>query len=318
MNGLKKTYHRIERWMAALYYGFLRILQGIRFPFYRNLNLYEVLRFYTIGLVRGFLTMRASAIAYNFFMAMFPFLLFMLSLIAFIPIDGFQEDFMHFIFGLIPPKSQDMFRQIVTDLALHRRESLLSLGLLLSIVFTANGVNAMLTGFESSVNKVYRVRRFYRQYGFALLISMLIFLIILTAIGMEIYSEIWIYRLQKQGLLGDIGPWIYWSKRLIYFLVILFLVSVIYHFGTEEGRQMPFFSPGSFLTSVFMIIGFYLFGLYIQNFNRYNQLYGSIGALLIIQFMFYVFAIILLMGHEFNMSIFKLHSRNGNGADPDV
>ncbi|NPA45761.1 MAG: YihY/virulence factor BrkB family protein [Chlorobi bacterium] len=290
-----------QQW-ASMWKHKLRRTRVLLFP---QLNVYDLFRLYFRGIIRGFLTMRASAIAYNFFMAMFPFLLFMLSAIAFIPVPGFQQDFMTFLHDVLPPKTHEFFNNIIYDLAMHRRESILSLGLILSVLFFANGINALLTGFESSINKVTGKRIFYKQYGFALLIALFLIVIIIIAISLEIYFEIWIYQLKQKGLVDDISGWVYWSKRIIYFLMILLSVSMIYYFGTEEGKKLPFISPGSVLTSIFIIVGFYLYGLYILNFNRYNQLYGSIGALLILQFMFYVISLILLIGYELNLSIVK-------------
>jgi len=299
-----------DRWKYRLQAYYVRLInrtRQIRLPFFPELTLYDIIHFYTIGIVRGFLTMRASAIAYNFFMALFPFLLFVLSAIAFVPIDGFQENVIQFFHDILPPKTHELFDGIIYDIATHRRKSLLSAGILLSILFMANGVNAILTGFESSVNKILDYRKYYKKYAYALLISIILILILFVTLAGIIYFEIYIiFNLKKHGVIQDISPWIYWSKRVFYFIMILLSVSVIYKFGTEEGKKLPFISPGSIFSSVFFLIGFYLYGLYILNFNRYNQLYGSIGALLILQFMIYVYAIILLLGHELNMTIVKL------------
>ncbi len=271
------------------------------------MNFYDLLIFYWKGVFYGRISMRAAAIAYSFFMALFPFLLFMLSLIPFIPIEGFQNDFIHFLYDVLPPKTHELFKNIIYDVATHRRESLLSIGLLLLIFFMANGINAILTGFEGSVNKVYNHRKFFKQYGFALMISLLLVLILLVTISAIIYFEIIVvYNLKKHGLIEDISPWLLWSKKIFYFMMILISVSILYRFGTEEGKKMPFISAGSVVTTLFFTLGFYLYSLYIMNFNRYNQLYGSIGALLILMFMIYLYAYFLLLGHELNMSIIRL------------
>ena len=306
MKRLQRLKYHLTVWLARL----KMLAKRIRVPFFKELTLYDILYFYTFGIVRGFLTMRASAIAYNFFMALFPFLLFVLSAIAFVPIQGFQDNVIQFFHDILPPKTHELFDGIILDIATHRRKSLLSAGIFLSIIFMANGVNAMLTGFESSVNKVLDYRKYYKKYAYALLISVILILILFVTLAGIIYFEIYIiFNLKKHGVIQDISPWIYWSKRVFYFFMILLSVSVIYKFGTEEGKKLPFISPGSIFSSVFFLIGFYLYGLYILNFNRYNQLYGSIGALLILQFMIYVYAIILLLGHELNMSIVKLKTK---------
>jgi membrane protein len=298
--------YRILEWAVRLKYKAKRV----KMPFYPELSLYDIFRFYSFGVVEGFLTMRASAIAYNFFMALFPFLLVVLSAIAFVPVEGFQEGVINFFHDILPPKTHELFDDIIYDIATNRRKSMLSIGIVLSLFFMANGVNAVLTGFESSVNKVFDTRKFYKQYGYALLISLILIIILLVTVAGIIYFEIYvIYNLKKHGVITDVSPWLLWSKRIFYFAMVFISVSVIYKLGTEEGKKLSFVSPGSILSSIFFIAGFYLYALYILNFNRYNQLYGSIGALLILQFMIYINAVILLLGHELNMSIVKLKER---------
>lgn len=89
-------------------------------------SLYDLLELYISGLIKGTLTHRASAIAYSFFLAIFPFLLFILNLIPYIPIDHFQVDFWIFIDGLLPPGTHQFFSDIFFDIAEKRRGSLLS------------------------------------------------------------------------------------------------------------------------------------------------------------------------------------------------
>ncbi len=310
MNLFRKIKYRFLGYSVKLKFW----AKHIKVPFYPELSLFDILRFYSFGVIEGFLTMRASAIAYNFFMALFPFLLVVLSAIAFVPIEGFQEGVINFFHDVLPPKTHELFDGIIYDIATNRRKSLLSAGIILSLFFMANGVNAILTGFESSVNKVYHNRKFYKQYAYALLISVILILILFISVAGMIYFEIYfIYTLKKHGVIENISPWLMWSKRIFYFIMIFLSVSVIYKFGTEEGKKLPLISPGSVMSSIFFLIGFYLFGLYIKNFNRYNQLYGSIGALLILLFMMYVYAVILLLGHELNMSIVKLKEKQ-NGT----
>ncbi len=310
---MNKTIRNIRKFFTATFKRWKHKAKRIPVPFFPHLNWYELIKFYAYGIFYGRLSMRASAIAYSFFMAIFPFLLFVLSLIPFVPIRGFQKDFIQFVMDLLPPKTHELFENILFDVATHRRESLLSIGLLLLIFFMANGINAILTGFENSVNKVYDNRKFFRQYAFSLFIAVFLVLILFITLAAIVYFEIIVvYNLQKHGFIHNVSPWILWSKRIFYFLMMLISVSILYHFGTEEGRKMPFISPGSIITTLFFILGFYLYSVYILNFNRYNQLYGSIGALLILMFMIYIYAYMLLLGHELNMTIMKLNNSGKN------
>ena len=100
--------------------------------------------------------------------------------------------------------------------------------------------------------------------------------------------------------------WINALKFLFFILMIYLGTALLYFFGTKDGRLFRFFSIGALLTTFLVLLNSYLFGIYIENFSTYNQLYGSIGALLILLFYFWLNAIILLLGFELNASLQRL------------
>ncbi len=287
------------------------ILEQLPVPGFSGMSLYELLKLYWEGIIKGFITVRAGAIAYSFFMAVFPFLLFTLSLIPFVPIEGFQNDFIAFIHDIIPPKTFDVIDNVIYDIATKPKKGLMSFSILLSVLFMANGVNAILTGFEESVHKITNKRNVFKQYlialGLSLVLVSILFITVLTIIYFEI---IVVYNLQKHGIINDYNFWVNWGKNLFYLAMILISVSLLYYFGTKEGKKLRFISPGSIMTTFLAVVSFYLFGFYIDRFARYNQLYGSIGAFLIIMLMIWLNSLILLLGHELNMAILKYKNRN--------
>jgi len=287
-----------------------RSLQHLPVPGFSGMSLYDLLQLYWDGIVHGFITVRAGAIAYSFFMAIFPFLLFTMTLIPLVPIDGFQEDFIAFIHDILPQKTIDVVDNIIYDIATKPKKGLMSFSILLSVLFMANGVNAILTGFEESVHKFIDRRNMFRQYFVSLGLSLLlVFILFITVIAIIYFEIIVVYNLQKHGFINDYNFWTLWGKNLFYLAMVLISVSVLYYFGTKEGKQLRFISPGSIMTTFLAILSFFLFQFYISHFARYNQLYGSIGAFLIILLMIWLNALILLLGHELNMAIVKLKTK---------
>jgi membrane protein len=239
-------------------------------------------------------------------MAVFPFLLFTLSLIPLVPIEGFQNDFIAFIHDIIPPKTFDVMDNIIYDIATKPKKGLMSFSILLSVLFMANGTNAILTGFEESVHKIIDRRNIFKQYAVALGLSLILVLILFITVIAVIYFEIIIvYNLQQHGIIKDYNFWTETGKNTFYLTMILISVSLLYYYGTKEGKRLKFISPGSIMTTFLIVISFYLFRFYIDHFARYNQLYGSIGAFLIIMLMIWLNSLILLLGHELNMAILK-------------
>jgi ribonuclease BN len=269
-------------------------------------SLYDLLELYISGLIKGTLTHRASAIAYSFFLAIFPFLLFILNLIPYIPIDHFQVDFWIFIDGLLPPGTHQFFSDIFFDIAEKRRGSLLSSVFFLSIFLMTNGIMAIFGGFEFSYH-IQLTRTYIKQYLYALMVaiilSLLVLFVVITFMGYEIYL---VPYLEEINFLTDNETLLKVSKLGFVAVMTYIATSILFYFGTIEGRESKFFSVGSTFTTILFGVTTYLFGIYIENFSQYNQLYGSIGALLIFLLYIWINSNILLLGFELNATLLKL------------
>ena len=269
-------------------------------------SLYDLLELYISGLIKGTLTHRASAIAYSFFIAIFPFLLFILNLIPYIPIDHFQVDFWIFIDGLLPPGTHQFFSDIFFDIAEKRRGSLLSSVFFLSIFLMTNGIMAIFGGFEFSYH-IQLTRTYIKQYLYALMVaiilSLLVLFVVITFMGYEIYL---VPYLEEINFLTDNETLLKISKLGFVAVMTYIATSILFYFGTIEGRESKFFSVGSTFTTILFGVTTYLFGIYIENFSQYNQLYGSIGALLIFLLYIWINSNILLLGFELNATLLKL------------
>lgn len=283
-----------------------RKLKAVVLPGMEGLTLYNLMVIFYGGIVKGTFSTRASAIAFSFFLAVFPFLLFMLNLIPFITfIDDFQIEFLIFMDSLLPPETTVFFNDIFEDIAANRRGGLLSFAFLLSIILMANGVNAIFTGFEFSYHTKVN-RSIVRQYFIALGVSLILALLLLTTVVVTIYLTYIIEDLKTVGvftnsvILANIG------RYALFVMMIYITVATLYYYGTREGKLSRFFSVGALFSTVLIIVMTYLFGLYIENFSSYNELYGSIGALLILMIYIWINSNILLLGFELNASLIKL------------
>ncbi|GAA3622351.1 YihY/virulence factor BrkB family protein [Flavivirga jejuensis] len=291
----------------------LRVFKQIKLPGLEGLSFYDLLELYITGIVRGALTTRASAIAFSFFMALFPFLLFILIIIPYVPIDGFKLEFLTFLESFLPPNTSDFFfENIFENIDGSQRGGLLSSVFVLSIVLMANGVNAVFSGFENSYHEQL-TRNVFKQYLYALSIALILAFLLIVTIAVLGYFQIYVvqelfdvlenrgYQIDSQNVL-----WTDIAKYAFFVLMVYLATATLYYFGTQEGRHSKFFSVGALFTTLLIILSSYLFGLYIENFGQYNKLYGSIGALLILLFYLWLNANILLLGYELNASLNKL------------
>lgn len=288
----------------------VRFFKQLKLPGLEGLSFYDLLELYLTGIVKGALTTRASAIAFSFFTALFPFLLFVLIIIPYIPIDGFKMEFQTFLQSFLPPTTSDFFFQnIFENIDQTQRGGLLSSVFLLSLLLMANGVNAVFSGFENSYHEQL-TRNVFRQYLYALGIALILAFLLIITIAVLGYFQIYVVdqlidALKNSSLQVDANN-IFWANvvKYAFFVIMVYLATaVLYYFGTKEGRHSKFFSIGALFTTLLIMLTSYLFGLYIENFGQFNKLYGSIGALLILLFYLWLNSNILLLGYELNASL---------------
>ena len=283
----------------------MHILKKIKMPGLGGFSFYDLLELYFKGIIEGAFSYHASAVAFSFFMALFPFALFILNLIPYIPIEGFQDDFLEFVREGVPPNTYDAIANIINDILNNSHSGLVSSGFLLSIFLMANGINAILGGFESSKH-VLEKRGFIYQYLTALWISLTLSIILLLTVAIIVVFEVVIQSTMIQDVLNDQIPLIILGRYIFVILMILVTSSILLRYGTKQSHKPPFFSVGSVFTTVLIIVSSYFFGIWVLRFSKYNQLYGSIGTLLIMMFYIWINCMILLLGFELNATIHKL------------
>lgn len=290
----------------------VRFGKNVKIPGLEGMSLYDVLEMYIIGIIEGALTTRAGGIAFSFFMAIFPFMLFILTLIPYIPIDGFQEGLFSFIKDILPPQTFEAVNVVIGDIINNQYGGLLSFGFLLSIFLMTNGVNAIFGGFEYSYH-VKEMRNVFRAYFISLGVSLLTSLFLIITITLVIWYQIALSKIDEKGWFHTDDLNLFYYGRGFLFLVMIFtIVSLLFRYGTKQGKETKFFSGGAILTTILSLCTFYLFGIYVVKFAQYNQLYGSIGTLLILMLFVWLNAIILLLGFELNASLYTLRQRNKN------
>ncbi len=303
----------------------VRFLKKIKLSAFEGLSLYDLIEMYIVGIVEGALSSRASAIAFSLFMALFPLLIFLVTLLPFIiPYvsvgnDDFDGQFLLFLESFLPTATGDYFEEIYQQIKNKKQGSLLSSAFVLSIFLMANGVNAIFSGFENSYH-VSLTRNFLRQYLYALLVGLLLSLLLLFgAIGF-VYFEFYIveytseladktlgYDTSKGDVLGVN------VARILFFVLLSYLTTAtLYYFGTAEGRKAKFFSAGALMTTLLFLLTSYLFGIYVEKFARYNELYGALGGLLILMVFIWLNSNILLLGFELNASLNSLKRKFKN------
>lgn len=298
---------------------FVRLLKNIRLPGFEGLSIYDLTEMYIVGIIQGTLSTRASAIAFSLFLALFPLLIFMVTLVPYlfeyvsIQNADFEGQFQLFLESFLPTATGEYFGEVFQQIKDQKRGGLLSSAFILSIFLTANGVNAIFGGFETSYH-INLNRNFFRQYLYALMVGLILAILIILGFVMFIYFEVYVlvYLDEFQSRLGayvledEDRTGVQITKVLFFVVLSYFTTAVLYYFGTREGKQAHFFSVGALMTTILFVVTSYLFGVYVDKFARYNELYGALGGLLILLVYIWLNSNILLLGFELNASLNSL------------
>ncbi len=293
--GLFKT-----NFIVSIINNISNFLKKIKLQSLYGFSLYELFSLYFTGILRGAISTRAGSISFSFFMAFFPFILFVLNLIPFFPIENFDKIFLDLLESLLPKESTGFFNDVFIDINSKKRSGLLSSTLLFSIILIGNGVNSVFEGFSDSYHIEFS-RNFIKQYLYAIMVGFILVIVVLFATLMSIFFDFLIAE-----NISIISYLFFYFKYIFLVVTALIAFSSLYFFGTIQGRNLKFISPGSIMTTFLLILTTYFFGLYIDNFSNYNELYGSIGALIIMMLYIWINSISLLLGFELNVVIYKL------------
>ncbi|MBD3749101.1 MAG: YihY/virulence factor BrkB family protein [Sphingobacteriales bacterium] len=288
-----------------IYNKFIEWTKYIILPGFSPLPLYTVGLFFFQEIGKDSLVNKASSLAYNFMMAIFPSIIFLFTLIPYIPIQNFQDQLLSLIALLLPHNAYLAFESTLEDIVKHQNAKLLSLGFILALFFATNGIHTLMQAFNKS-SLIVETRSWFRQRFVALNLTLLIAFSLILGVAIMIVGE-FIINFVKKGLgLSDGLFWIYLisiSKWIIIVVVYFVTTSILYRYGPANSKKWKFFSPGSWFATVLAVITSVGFSYYINNFGTYNKLYGSIGTLLVVMLWLYFNSLILLIGFELNASL---------------
>ncbi|MDD4226649.1 MAG: YihY/virulence factor BrkB family protein [Mariniphaga sp.] len=284
--------------------------EKITLPFFDGVPLYDVALFFWKSIVNGSITTRASAVAFSFFVAFFPFVIFLFTLIPYIPIDNFQDELMDLIQQVVPGGVFETIEDTLATILKQPRGDLLSLGFFMALLFSTNGLASMMSAFDATIHSIYR-RSWLSQRMIAVVMLFVLSVLLTVAIALLTGGQTLINYLEREGFLQGSFTFHLLStgKWIVVVGLFFFAYSFLYYMAPAKKTKWRFISAGGTLATVLSIFAVAGFSYYINNFSQYNLLYGSIGTLLIILLLMYLMSLILLIGFELNASIYEAHAR---------
>lgn len=276
----------------------------------------DVLVFLGAGIGNGKIWRESKGLAFSFVMALPPLLIFMLTLIAFLPFNGLQDELLYQLQDMLPSSVYNPLADTINDVMGHKHTSMLSIGFVLAIIFAANSMHGMMMYFSTrSENTGMERRRFPKRYAICIGLVFLLYLMVVVALVLLIGYKFILMWLFHHGWLvpGSLTHWIISVGRwiIIIFMGMLTITTIYYVIPTKKFR-VGFFSIGAvFALGMFILLSFG-FRWWLANFNQYNLLYGSIGTVLVIMLWLFLNSLVLMLGYELNVAIIDGSVRGSN------
>ena len=287
-----------------LYSRFIEWTKECILPGFSPLPLYTVATFFFREIGKDALVNKSSSLAYSFMLAIFPGIIFLFTLIPFIPIKGFQDQLLNLIQLVLPHNAFDAFETTLKDIIKKQNTGLLSFGFLSALFFATNGVKNLMKAFNKS-SLIIETRGWIKQRFIALVLTIIICFSIIICISVMALGEVLLNKINDELHLKD-SFLIYTIKftrwallAILYFITI----SILYRYGPSHTKKWRLFSAGSWLATILAFLTIWGFSFYINHFASYNKVYGSIGTLIVVMIWLYLNSLILLIGFELNASV---------------
>jgi len=273
-------------------------------PGFSPLPLYTVATFFFKEIGKDSLVNKSSSLAYSFMLAIFPGIIFLFTLIPFIPIKGFQDQLLSLMELVLPHNAFDAFETTLKDIIKKQNGRLLSFGFISAIFFATNGVKNLMKAFNKS-SLIIETRSWLKQRLIALILTLVICFSIIICISAMALGEILLNYIKTELHIKDsLAVYAIQLTRWALLAILYFItISVLYRYGPSHAKKWKLFSAGSWLATILAFLTMWGFSFYINNFGSYNKVYGSIGTLIVVMIWLYLNSLILLIGFELNASV---------------
>lgn len=249
---------------------------------------------------------RAGSVAYSLLLAVFPTLIFLFTLIPYIPSINEQE-IMGFFEQVLPGGTFNSVGATIKDIISRPRGGVLSVGFLLALYSATSGMVALMNAFNSS-HEIAEERTFLSKRLVAVGLTITLALTLFLAITVLVVGGVVIEHLARYGFFSNVVVYFVLkiARYLGVFAVFVGVVSVIYRYGPDVQMKWAFITPGAVTASVLIVLTTLGFSYYVANFGSYNKVYGSIGTLIALMIWVNLVSLLLIIGFEINVSLYDL------------
>ncbi|HCF63406.1 MAG TPA: YihY/virulence factor BrkB family protein [Ferruginibacter sp.] len=285
-------------------------------PGFEGHSLFDVLQTFYNQIKTQSMRERASAISYNFIMAIPPSLLFLFTLIPHLPFissTSIKTQLHTFILDIVPsPQYNQEIIRLVDSIIDGSKFGLLSFGLFLSLFFASNGIMGLMRSFNRKYAGFIN-RKSLRKRWLSIKITVILFGLLLAYLLMLVMQGQLLKLLVESPTLRE---WIRYTRWGFMILLVYYAIAFIYRYAPAVYKKWKFLSPGTIVATTLCILASAVFTLFIKNFAQLNALYGSLGTVMMVMALIYINSFALLIGFELNVSINTLSRQRREAEKP--
>lgn len=273
-------------------------------PGFEGIPLLDVFSKLREELQKDALSMRAASVSFFFILAIFPSIIFFFSLIPYIPVEDFDFALMSYLRRILPSGIFSVLESTIQDIVSIQRGGLTSINFFLALIFSSNGVSSMMQAFDKA-NHNFKKRSFLQKKWVSFKITSLLTIQFIAAIVLIIFGEKSLKSfLGMMQLDNQISYVLIVTVKYIFVILSFFnTIALIYYYAPSVVKKYRYFSAGATFATFTLIILSYVLKFYFNAFSNFNQLYGSIGVIIVIMLWVYLNSFVLLFGFELNNSI---------------
>jgi membrane protein len=283
----------------------ITFLKAKHIPGYVEISWFALLEFCFRWFDQRDMKMRARSLSFSFFLSLFPSAIFFFTLIAYLPFTK-THDILFLLSQVVPENTFKVISSTINDILHHQRGSLLSVGFITAMYFSTNGFHSLMN-LLNIYSKQKETRPFFKQRIVALILAFTVSVALLIAVLLLTFGSRGIRLMNKLEYFPSKSTPILLSglNYLIVVGICMTIVSTIYFWAPSKTRKFKFVSPGSVFATISILFTSSVFSFYVNHFNSYNKVYGSIGAVIVVMMLIYINTYIILLGFELNVTIDK-------------
>jgi membrane protein len=290
--------------------------EAMRIPGCADLEPWDVVKQAVKSFLDDDMVTYAAALSYHLALALFPFIIFLLTLLGALGLSDFFDRVLNQARAALPPDAYELLARVIGEIRGQPREGLLSASILLALWAASTGMRSVM----NALNVAYAVeetRPAWKRYPLSILYTIGLVAVVIAAAVFRLVgpwaAQRFVTQLGLTTALARVWTWLRWP---VVVMLLLLVVALIYYLGPNIQQPFRYVTPGSVSAVIVWIVASLLFSAYVDNFGNYGATYGSLGGMIVLLLYFFVSAAVLLLGAEINATIHPAHGPRSANVTP--